>query len=270
MREIPVTRRLERMIRTRGVRLTALLLALVLILLFTGGYIYSPVKLSREYHALAEADPVLSESFHPGLEQPGIIPVLKRKVYAQALLDLAARDSIHLVVDLRDSTASLTIRGVTISRVKAKAVELDRVLGMLAMKQYAGLFSHPVEITRQHSTIVKEPIVERHAPRDTLEALQNAYQPDTLIQRPAFMELRLEHGIRIIFEQEDNPHFRDRWASIFFRLNTSLRNVSRYLYEFFSLKGMKYSPRITIRMEANDIRAIYRALPASPHMVIAY
>jgi hypothetical protein len=254
----------------REVRLSGLFLFLALILLFVARFIFAPVALLRDYRSLAEADSVLALTYHPHLEYPEIIPVLKRKIFAEARMELAARDSFHLVVDLRDSTVSLTIHGVNISRVKASGMDQDPFLVTLPLKTYISLFSHPVEITRQHSTIVKEPIVVRHAPRDTLEAIQNAYQPDTLIQRPAFMELYLATGIRIVFEQETNPHFRDRRVRSAFLFSSSFRNLFRYLSDFFSLRGMKYSPRITVRMEADDIRAIYRALPASPHLVIAF
>ncbi|NJM15140.1 MAG: SDR family oxidoreductase [Bacteroidales bacterium] len=160
---------------------------------------------------LVLADTLFTASYDSLYSHPSLDSLLKEKAYKNALLELSGNDSIHLVVNLRSSLACLYIKGVNIHHVKVQPVSTDKLLATLPAMQYYWLFSKPLSVKRQHATIVKEPIVERHAPKDTVEAAQNAYQPDTLIQNPAFLQLSTEQGIQIIFEQQSNPAFRDQW-----------------------------------------------------------
>ena len=91
---------------------------------------------------------------------------------------------------------------------------------------------------------MKEPVVVRHAPKDTLEAALNAWQPDTLIQNPAFAMLSLHHGINLIFEQEDNPTFKDKWKKFGFYNRLRIRSSIQAIYNFVRLKKQDYHPDI--------------------------
>lgn len=254
----------------RVFRWIALATLAAMILLFTVGYGFAPHRLVKEYELLSKKDSLFLAGFDPAMEHPALISLVKAVSFKKSLLELSSRDSIHLVVDLRDSTVCLFIHGVFISRIKAAGMVPDPVLNTLGMKEYMKIFSRPLAVVRQQASVIKEPVVVRHAPRDTMEAFLNAYLPDTLVQRPAFMELKLEHGIRIVFEQDRDAHFRDRRVRSMFRLTSSAGNTLRYFSQFFTLHKMKYSPKITIRMDADNIRAIYRALPSAPCVAIAH
>ncbi len=99
---------------------------------------------------------------------------------------LSEKDSIQLIVNLRDSIIGLSIKGVIIHKTQINNYKVDPLLNKLPVLEYVKLFSEPLQVKSQYATIVKEPIVVRNAPKDTAEATLNAYEPDTLIQNPAF------------------------------------------------------------------------------------
>jgi hypothetical protein len=82
--------------------------------------------------------------------------------------------------------------------------------------------------------------------------------PDTLIQKPAFLLLHTEYGLDLVMEQDVNARFRDRWKQFTFHGRIRLERI-------FS---REYHPAITLRMPADDLRAIYRALPRHARVVI--
>ena len=141
---------------------------------------------------------------------------------------------------------------------------------VLFNREYVWLFSRPVPINSQYATVVKEPIVVRQAPKDELEASLNAYQPDTLIQNPAFLQLRLDHDINLIIEQDSNPRLHDKWVKSVFSMKIWTGKTISAVGHFLSFKKQSYLPVIHIHMPVDDVRTIYRALPENGYTVIYY
>jgi len=134
--------------------------------------------------------------------------------------------------------------------------------------QQVKLFSQPIHVHSQYATIVKEPVVLRNAPKDTLEAALSAWQPDTLIQKPAFLILSMDYGIHLIFEQEDNPTLKDKWNKCNFYASLRIRSSGQTVSKFVRLKKQDYHPVLAIRMPVDDLREIYRVLPNNTFIVI--
>lgn len=249
--------------------LAGALVMLIMVITAVGSGL-APIKLLRDYRDLSESDSLFILRYDPSVSHPAIVPLSRERSFREALITLSEWDSIQPVIDIRDSTIQLTIHGVTIHRSKMEVVRVDPFLRRLPQREYTRLFTAPVRILDQRATIVKEPVVIREAPRDTIEAVLNAYKPDTLVQRPAFLELELEHGIRIIMEQNDPPRFRDRHVRFWFRFGILARHATGNLTRTLCLRSPGYSPRIVVRLPANQLRAIYRALPDQAVMVVAY
>lgn len=199
-----------------------------------------------------------------------ISPLLKEKAYKTSLLELSKQDSIQLAINLPDSLVVLVLKGVEIHSVPVKIEKVDPLLIALTNLEYFHMFSSPVQIINQKSTIIKEPIVVRHAPKDTAEANLNAYKPDTLIQNPAFLQLSLQNGIRIILEQENMAEGKDYWTKRGFYISLAAKKFTGKIVDFVSFKNLEYEPVIKITMPANDIRAIYRALPENSFLALIY
>jgi hypothetical protein len=228
----------------------------------------APLNKKGEYQKLVYADSVFTESFDSIYYQPEISHLIKDKAYKEALIKLAESDSIQLVINLSDSTVNLSLKGVMIHQTKVSELHIDIFLRKVSLMQELKFFSQPLIVHSQYSTIVKEPVVVRHAPKDTTEAALNAWQPDTLVQNPAFMAFSVEHSIQVIFEQEDNKSAYDKWKKFGFYSHLLYRKTITSLERFLSLKPQEYKPTITIKMPVDDLRAIYRALPENTFVVI--
>jgi hypothetical protein len=242
------------------------LLLVVLIFLLTVAL--APVHQMKEYESLARHDSLFNVKAESVYRYPEMSALAREKAYTEALLRSAATDSIQLSVNLSDSAVCLYIKGVRIHQTRIREFRQDRLLGTLPAQPYMQLFSQPLKISAQYATIVKEPIVVRNAPKDTAEAAMNAWQPDTLLQNPAFLWLRAEHCISLVFEQDENPTFHDRWTR--FRFYSHLRAGSAWeaLSRFFTFRKQEYHPTVTIKMPVDSLRAVYRALPHNACVVL--
>ncbi len=250
----------------RAEKVSCPLLLVVLIFLLTVAL--APVHYMKEADRLVRHDSLFSRETDSVCLTPDISALAREKVYVEALLKLAATDSIQLSVNLSDSAVCLYMKGVKIHQTRIGEFRQDRLLGRLPALPYMEMFSKPLEISTQYATIVKEPIVVRQAPRDTAEAALNAWQPDTLLQNPAFLWLRAEHGISLVFEQEANPAFHDRWVRFRFYSHLRAHRAWEALSRFFTFRRQEYHPTVTIRMPVDNLRAIYRALPQHASVVL--
>lgn len=257
----PSTTRLYLKVIISGLILTILFIFLINIAI-------SPLHKMKEFGSLVKSDSLFLQKYDNAYNQPEMISYVKEKAYKEALLKLSESDSIQMVVDLADSTVSLSIKGVIIHQTKTGSYKIDKIFQRLPLIQEVKLLSQPLPVYSQYATIVKEPVVIRNAPKDTLEAALNAWQPDTLVQNPAFLILSLSYGINIILEQDRNPMFRDRWKKFKFHKWLGIRNSVRALSDFVMLKKLEYHPTLKIKLPVNDLRAIYRALPDNSLVVI--
>ena len=228
----------------------------------------SPVHKMKNFEDLVRSDTLFFDSFDGIYDHPQMRPLVKEKIFKEALLKLAESDSIQMVVDLSDSTVNLSIKGVIIHRTKARKIETDRFFRKMPLIQQAKVFSSPLNVQSQFATIVKEPVVVRHAPKDTQEAALNAWMPDTLIQNPAFVCFSVEYGLDLIFEQEENPTFHDHWRKFSFYSRLRFQKAVRAVPDFVLLRKQEYHPTITMDIPVDDLRAVYRALPGKALVVI--
>ncbi|MEQ9303278.1 MAG: hypothetical protein RJQ14_05125 [Marinoscillum sp.] len=200
---------------------------------------------------------------------PPELSVLNRELaFKHALLELSQEDSMGLIVNLNDSTIGISIHGVLLYYSKINSLSIDPWLITLPDLLYLYKFSRPVLITSHRSTIIKEPIVVREAPKDPVEAAINAYLPDTLIQNPAFLQFDLENNIRVLIEQEMTTSWLDRKTRFAFFNSLFTDNIKVNLKHFITWRGPVYRPEIRISLPADDMRAIYRALPAKTSAII--
>ncbi|MBN1117169.1 MAG: hypothetical protein JXA77_08195 [Bacteroidales bacterium] len=246
------------------------LLVFLLLVLFTWfvSIAIAPYNKIKELQKLVNTDSVFIERFDSVYYYPEMSRLVGEKAYKEALLKLAENDSIQLVINLTDSTVDLSMKGVMIHQTKLKEFSKDKFFEKITLIQENKLFSQPLFVNSSYATIVKEPVVVRHAPKDTLEAALDAWQPDTLIQNPAFVALSVEYNIRIIFEQDVNKSYYDKWKKFEFYNHLSFSKAIASLENFFCFKRQEYQPTITIKMPVDDLRAIYRALPYNPFIVI--
>lgn len=243
------------------------LCALVLALVIQIGI--SPILKLRELEQTALQSPDL-QTYTAEYETPVLSALAREKAFKESLLKLPQNDSIHLVINLRDSVLLLTINGVNIHRSALRSFDIDPLLARLSNQTYLGICSSPLYITGQEATIVKEPIVVRQAPKDPVEAALNAYEPDTLVQNPAFLRIGLAHGIRLVIDQEVNATSHDKWVRFKFRTKQWTSDLNRHLLGFFTFQRQLYTPTIRLRLPADELRSVYRALPDQSKVVLTF
>lgn len=239
------------------------LIILIIVFLFVG---FSPLNRITEFKNLVKNDSLYLTQYDSIYNNPDLDSLVKEKAYKQALLKLSEQDSIQLIINLHDSIISLSIKGVEIHKSHISSYKNDLIFEKLPTIEYVKLFSQPLKINAQKATIIKEPIVVRQAPKDTSEVDIQAYQPDTLIQNPAFIQLEIDYGIQIIIEQELNATFKDKWIRFRFKSNTIFNRIKH----FFCFKNQNYHPTVTVKIPVDDLRAIYRALPTQSYVVLNY
>ena len=245
------------------------------ILLVTAAFIVvliciSPLAKIKEFNKIVYSDSLFVQKYEMAYNDSSVANRIREKTYKEALLSMADGDSINMIVNARDSVICLSMHGVIIHQTKMSDIRIDHFLKKLPQMYYVKIFSRPLKVNNDYATIVKEPIVEREAPKDTLEALLTAYTPDTLVHDPAFAIMRLDHDINIILAQDDNPLLMDKLTMVYFNAERLIKRSWYTIAGIFSLKGQNYTPVIKIKLPAGDLRAIYRALPARPDVVIYY
>lgn len=228
----------------------------------------APLNKLKELNEQVESDSVFTAQFDSTYYRNEMTRLVKEKVYKEALLQLAENDSIQLVINLTDSTVNLSINGVIIHQVVIDEFRKDKLFDKLLLSQEVWLLSKPLSVDSIFSTVVKEPVVVREAPKDTLEAALNAWQPDTLIQKPAFVAFSVENNIQIIFEQEFQGKSNSKQERNMFYYHLYSKQILSSFKNFIHLKKQEYSPTISITMPSDEIQAIYRALPEHTYVVL--
>lgn len=259
---------IAQVIRKINRRIVLMVCSGIVLLVFFSTIALAPANRFREYQEMVHADSVFTESFDSLYYYPEMQILIKEKAYKESLLKLSQSDSIQLVIDLSDSIVGLSIKGVSIHQTRIREFSKDKFLTRLPLMHEIKLFSEPLQVRQHYATIVKEPVVVRNAPKDTLEAAMNAWQPDTLIQNPAFVSFLTEHGLQIILEQDQNDHCRDRWKKFVFYSRLNARKALRAIENFLSLSPQEYQPHITVKMPVDALRAVYRALPDDTLIVL--
>lgn len=258
-----------------GVRLSkivikAVFFMLIPITIFVIGKGLSPAFKINELKETVLSDSVYMKTYDHINDLHELQSLNRKLAYNEALMKVSGNDSIILIVNLRDSIIALSIKGVIIHRTILKNFKTEPLITKLPNWVYNYLFSKPLSVTIENTTIVKEPIVVREAPKNAEEAALNAYEPDTLIQNPAFLRMKLNHNINLVFEQEENATKEDKRARSSFRKDFFYKKTGESIYAFFTFSKQQYDPIITMEIPANDIREIYRALPEKAKVVLSF
>jgi hypothetical protein len=241
---------------------------LLLILLII---IASPVFKARQLGKIVYSDSTFTANYSKTYEDTAISKLVRDKAFRGALLALSEDDSINMILNINDSTLSLAIHGVIIHQTRLSGMRVDFFVRKMPQIFYVKFFSSPLKIVDDYATIVKVPLVEKEAPRDTLEAMMNAAEtPDTLIHDPAFAMLGTDNGFQIVLEQEENPKLIDKAVKLSFYMRRAATETWHAVKSVFSLSFDHYTPTFRIKLPAGDLRAVYRALPTKPYVVVYY
>lgn len=184
------------------------------------------------------------------------------ELFLQSLLAMAKSDSIGLILNLADSTFSLSIRGVNVRDCQIYRFKMSH--GFKHLKADQGLFnwlSSPFVLQKYWATIPKVPIKIRKAPKDTIEAKKYKSEPVTLDKPDVHFTLKFDRNLAIRIHQIESNSFWGTMLKWYYNIRSYLRRVADTFLAFFHLKVPPNRLWIELKISQSDALAIYRALP---------
>ncbi len=215
----------------------------------------------REYAVLASDEPVGAVSDTISYcSIPGFTELNRQRAFLAAQLEMAATDSIGLLISVPDSTIRLMIKGVPVRTMKIAGYDIPALLRHADQELLHRTFSTPLTITGMRATFRKDPVRVMVAPRDTSEAAPDI-KPATSRFAALFFTLSTDRNLRITFEQHERTGLRVRCARFFFILGERVRDLPPVAAALAGLKMPQYIPTIKIYLPGDEVKVIYRAIP---------
>ncbi len=243
----------------------SLAIAIVFISVFVVYYsimsMFAPVrKLAELQRETGNANPSGNEIYGSILTDSVYIKLIARRAFLLSRIAMAETDSNYLSVNLTDSTVFIEISGVVVHRSRISSIKISKLLKGAIYTQIQPLLSSPFKIVKDYSTIQKEPVMIKIAPKDSSEYKPDII-PDTSLSAPANCIFELNNGIHLIIYEEKVEKFHDRLVLLRFDVMYRLRITLDYLESIVRFKVPDYHPSIKISLPRSAIKIIYRAIP---------
>jgi hypothetical protein len=188
------------------------------------------------------------------------ISLLKKKAFLQSRVTMAETDSIYLTLNFSDSTANVELSGVVVHAAKMSDFEISSILNNDNDIVMLSKLSKPFNIAGSISTIKKEPVMIKMAPKDTTEYKPDI-MPDTTKVEPVNYILQMSDGTRIYVYQKETEIKSDRMSYLKFDMKDRLQNTWEAIKSVAKMKVPEYHPYIKLRLPRKDAKVIYRAIP---------
>ncbi len=192
------------------------------------------------------------------------------EAYLKSTLKLSRTDSISLLFDLSDSLVFLSLKGVYLFQSKISKIEISNGLKKLPYFLRDSLYSGPLKVEQDISSIEKFPIVVKKAPKDTTEASQAGTAPTLPIQNDVFVLLSFGNNMVIEIAQQEKELAGTAKAYRQYKRQYSKFYRSKNFHSLFNSQNSGYTYRFRIEIPREDARSIYRALPIKPYVVVRY
>lgn len=228
----------------------------------------APAKKLAELEALYQPEKPESGDFDERLyTDSAYLALIKEKAYLQSRIAMAQTDSICLTLNLADSTANLEISGVLVHSAKFAEIRVSRILTTGDEYVISSMLSVPLNIVADYSTIKKEPLMVKVAPKDTSEYLPDI-TPDTTDYEPVTYIMDTDRGIRIYVSQAEENERDDRSAIFLFDLRDRMKSASAAFKKVIRLEVPDYHPFIKIRLPKSEAKILYRAIPVNGQVTV--
>jgi hypothetical protein len=191
-----------------------------------------------------------------------------KKTFLESQLSMLDNDSVSLLVDLKDSVIALVLEGVTIHTAVIIHHNYSRFFDALSNDAYARTFSRPFIVENYRSSIVKEPITIKEAPKDTLEAASFFEMPDTVVNEFVAVNMWLNQGFLLTLRQVEKLPESASNNNRFFFLALRLQKVRTDLRRLLHFRLPGYEPEINISLQKDELVTLFRALPGSTMVTI--
>lgn len=192
--------------------------------------------------------------------------LLMKKAFISSRIERTKDDSTGISIDLSNNSIALDVKGVTLFERTFEDLSVSPFFKSLPDTFLLKLASEPLVAGSFRSTIVREPIIEKKAPKDTSEVDLTDFSIDTSYREPAFLVIRLENQIELVLKQYHGVSFRDQFKYGSFIFRERFGRIGEILHALIRGRVPSYTPRIVMELSAKDIRIIYRALPRHPRI----
>jgi hypothetical protein len=188
------------------------------------------------------------------------LKLLKEKSFLQSRIAMAESDSIYVTINIPDSAINLEVCGVVVHTTKIQKMSISNIIKSGNEYIISSMLSKPFSIENSFSTIPREPLMIKIAPKDTSEYIPDVV-PDTAYHEPVNYVLEMSNGTRIFVYQAEFPHPGDKMHLFKFDMKYRLQDAFNALKRIVVFKVPDYHPYIKIRIPRADAKIIYRALP---------
>lgn len=192
----------------------------------------------------------------------------KQKDWLETRLQIARTDSISLSVDLLDSILQIELKGVVLKKSKMIDFKADRFLYQLNPAAYHHLLGKQAKADTVVSSIPKEPLTIKQAPKDTADVQAGAVATDTSKIEVVHWVIKLDNQVVLKIEGVDPDSKSDWWEGQKFWMFQNLKQTGQDLGRTIVFKTPEYFPGIRIVIPEADAKALYRALPVRPLVCI--
>jgi hypothetical protein len=241
---------------------------IILIILLSSILIYYSVMLmlgpGRKLQAINEEFGFKSTGKNKGHEKmsgdSAYLRLLKEKAFLQSKLIMAESDSIYLIINIPDSIINIEISGVAVHNARMSSIKASSIFMKGDEQLILSMLSTPFTIANSLSTIRKEPVMIKMAPKDTSEFKPDV-MPDTSLTEPVNYILEMTDGTRVFVYQEESTESKDRMNVFIFNLKYRLHEAWISLKDVCRFKVPEYHPFIKMKVPRSDAKIIYRAIP---------
>ncbi len=183
---------------------------------------------------------------------------------------LSKSDSISLIIDLNDSLAILSFKGINLFQSKISTIKFNKGLAKLPLYLLDSLFSGPFATETEFSSIEKFPIVVKKAPKDSIEAKLANKAPELPKHRDVFWYFSFSNSLTIELHQEEETLVGLRSDFKKYQLKKSKWLRQKNLNAITQTNQRGYTYQLSIEIPREDARSIYRALPVNPMVIVRY
>jgi hypothetical protein len=192
------------------------------------------------------------------------------EAFLTSTLQLSKIDSISLLIDLSDSIAILTFKGVKLFETKILSIDFNKGLKKLPLSLRDSLYSGPMMVVSEISSLEKFPIVIKKAPKDTTEANILNSAPQMPKQHDVFYQFDFGNNMLIEIKQHENELIGTAKDYRNYTKARKRKNFEKNISALTNKNVRGYTYSLTIELAREDARSIYRALPVKPFVVVRY
>lgn len=189
----------------------------------------------------------------------------------KSLLQLARGDSIYLVLDLRDSTLNLALKGVKLRRCKLSRLKISQSIFVLKdtglLVYWAG---KPFTLQSEWTSIEKNPLQIKKAPRDTLEVLKYLAEPVPPPVQDVHVSLRFDRHLIIHINQVQPTSWHNWDKRLRYEWDWLLVSLTEKIEQLKNRTRGNPALWMHLDMDRDDALAVYRAIPARTELLIQF